>query len=45
MLDHRHRAQPVSAWVTCSRSEPDQRGVRTVICTINGQLRPIPPQW
>lgn len=23
-------------------SEPDERGIRTVMCTINGQLRPIP---
>ena len=22
-------------------SEPDERGIRTVLCTINGQLRPI----
>jgi len=25
-----------------SIGEPDQRGIRTVMCTINGQLRPIP---
>jgi len=25
-----------------SVGEPDQRGIRTVMCTINGQLRPIP---
>jgi pyruvate carboxylase len=25
-----------------SIGEPDERGVRTVMCTINGQLRPIP---
>jgi len=25
-----------------SASEPDERGIRTVMCTINGQLRPIP---
>ena len=24
-----------------SISDPDQRGIRTVMCTINGQLRPI----
>jgi pyruvate carboxylase len=23
-------------------SEPDERGIRTVMCTINGQLRPLP---
>ena len=25
-----------------SVGEPDERGIRTVMCTINGQLRPIP---
>ncbi|RNL62540.1 pyruvate carboxylase [Nocardioides marmoriginsengisoli] len=25
-----------------SVTEPDERGIRTVMCTINGQLRPIP---
>jgi pyruvate carboxylase len=25
-----------------SVGQPDQRGIRTVMCTINGQLRPIP---